>query len=217
LEVISLFAAQAAAAVANARLFDTLERAYSELETAYNATLEGWVQALDLRDKETEGHTVRVSRLAVELARAAGMDDDDLDDVRRGALLHDIGKIGIPDSVLLKPGPLDAEERRIIERHPDLANAMLARIPRLQPAAAIPYCHHERWDGSGYPRGLKGEEIPLAARVFAVVDVWDALRSDRPYRGAWPEEKVRAYLGDNAGTLFDPAVVRVFLESVRPG
>jgi GAF domain-containing protein len=216
LEVAALLAAQAAAAVASARLYEDLERAFSELEHAYDATLEGWVRALDLRDKETEGHTQRVSRMAVELARAMGVPEGGLVHVRRGALLHDIGKIGIPDAILLKPGPLNGDETRVMRRHAELAHAMLASIPHLAPALAIPFGHHERWDGSGYPRGLQGEEIPLAARLFAVIDVWDALSHDRHYRRAWPQEEALQYLRDHAGTLFDPRVVEAFLTTFFP-
>jgi HD-GYP domain-containing protein (c-di-GMP phosphodiesterase class II) len=134
-----------------------------------------------------------------------------LPNIRRGALLHDIGKMGIPDSVLLKPSALTEEEWAIMHQHPVAAYEMLAPIALLKSALDIPYCHHERWDGGGYPRGLKGEEIPLAARIFSVVDVWDALRSDRPYRPGWPEERVRDYLGKRAGADFDPRVVEAFL------
>jgi HD-GYP domain-containing protein (c-di-GMP phosphodiesterase class II) len=215
-EVVTLFAEQAAAAIANARLFDDLERANAELEAAYDATLEGWVHALDLRDRETEGHTQRVSRMTVELARAMGVEERELVHFRRGAMLHDIGKIAVPDQILFKPGPLTEEERGIMQRHTGHANAMLARIGYLRPALDIPFCHHEWWDGSGYPRGLSGEEIPLAARVFAVVDVWDALTSDRPYRRAWPPEKVRRHIEEGAGSHFDPRVVAMFFATVCP-
>lgn len=183
----------------------------TELVLAYDTTLAGWSKALDMRDKKTEGHTLRVTEITLRLARIMGMKEDELVHVRRGALLHDIGKMGIPDSVLLKPGLLNNEEWEIMRKHPVYAYELLSPIAYLRPALDIPYCHHERWDGTGYPRGLKREDIPLAARVFAVVDVWDALRSDRPYRPAWPEEKVREYLRSQAGTLLDPKVVEVFL------
>ena len=158
-----------------------------ELVLAYDATIEGWSRALDLRDRETEGHTERVVDLTLRLARAMGMADTELVHIRRGALLHDIGKMGVPDSILLKPGALTDEEWVTMHRHPLLAYNLLNAISYLRPAIDIPYCHHEKWDGSGYPRGLRGEQIPLPARLFAIVDVWDALRSDRPYRKAWPE------------------------------
>ena len=157
----------------------------AELFQAYDATIEGWSRALDYRDHETEGHSRRVTELTLRLARALGMNEEELVHVRRGALLHDIGKMGVPDRVLLKPGPLDDGEWEIMRRHPSLAREMLWPITFLRPALNIPYCHHEKWNGSGYPQCLQGEQIPLAARLFAVVDVWDALRSDRPYRKAW--------------------------------
>jgi HD-GYP domain-containing protein (c-di-GMP phosphodiesterase class II) len=186
-----------------------------ELMLAYDSTLEGWSQALDLRDKETEGHTRRVTVATARLAQQMGLGAGELVHVKRGAMLHDIGKMGIPDSILLKPGPLTEEEWKVMRLHPVYAYKMLSPIPFLRPAIDIPYCHHEKWDGSGYPSGLKGEEIPLAARIFMVVDVWDALRSDRPYRRAWSEEKVRGYIGKLAGTHFDPDVVQAFLNTTN--
>jgi PAS domain S-box-containing protein len=193
-----------------------LQRAHLELAQAYETTLEGWSHALDLRDKETEGHTQRVTEMTLCLARAIGLSEAELVQVRRGALLHDIGKMGIPDSILLKPGPLSEEEWEVMRKHPSYAHDLLEPIGYLHEALAIPYCHHEKWDGTGYPRGLKGEQIPLAARLFAVVDVWDALRSDRPYRAGWPEEQVREHIRSLAGTHFDPEVVRVFLTLTTP-
>jgi putative nucleotidyltransferase with HDIG domain len=178
---------------------------------AYESTLEGWSRALDLRDKETEGHTLRVTEMALSLARAIGVPEEDLVHIRRGSLLHDIGKMGIPDSILLKPSSLSPEEWAIMQKHPMYAYEMLFPISYLRPAIDIPYCHHEKWDGTGYPRGLKGEQIPLAARIFAVVDVWDALRSDRVYQPHWPEEKVYEYLQAQAGKHFDPQIVRSFM------
>jgi len=202
-----------------ARAFDemaeTLERRRVELTLAYDTTLEGWSRALELRDIETKGHTQRVTELTIRLAHAMGMNDAKLVHVRRGALLHDIGKMGIPDSILLKPSPLTEEEWAIIRKHPVYAHEMLSPIAFLRPALDIPYCHHEKWDGTGYPRGLKGEEIPLAARIFAVVDVWDALRSDRLYRPAWPEEKALEYIREQAGKHFDPGIVEAFLQVVE--
>jgi PAS domain S-box-containing protein len=188
-----------------------LQRAHLELAQAYETTLEGWSRALDLRDKETEGHTQRVTDMTVRLARAIGLSEAELVQVRRGALLHDIGKMGIPDSILLKPGPLTEAEWEVMRKHPSYAHDLLTPIAYLHEALDIPYCHHEKWDGSGYPRGLKGEHIPLAARLFAVVDVWDALRSDRPYRAGWPDERVREHIRSLAGTHFDREVVRLFL------
>ncbi|MGB0389275.1 MAG: HD domain-containing phosphohydrolase [Ardenticatenaceae bacterium] len=186
-----------------------------ELQHAYEATLEGWSQALDLRDKETKGHSERVTEMALRLARAMGLDQDKLVHIRRGALLHDIGKLGIPDGILLKQGSLTTEEWSIMRRHPDYAYKWLTSIDYLRPALEIPYCHHERWDGTGYPRGLKGEEIPLSARIFTVVDIWDALLSDRPYRPSWSKEQVREYIRSLAGTHLDPQVVKVFLEITK--
>jgi len=212
LELISAFADQAAVAIESARLFEDLQESHRELERAYQATLEGWVRALDLRDKETEGHTQRVTILTYRLARAMGMSDHELVHITRGALLHDIGKMGIPDGILLKPGQLTEEERKLIQKHPVYAYEMLRPIDFLAPALDIPYCHHEKWDGTGYPRGLKGEEIPFAARIFPVIDVWDALTSDRPYRKAMPYEEVRQLIQAGSGKHFDPRVVEAFMD-----
>jgi len=188
-----------------------LEATHRALTEAYDSTLEGWVRALDLRDRETEGHTQRVTRLTMKLARRMGIPEKDIVHVRRGALLHDIGKIGIPDSVLRKPGPLDEAEWELMRQHPVWAHEMISAIAFLEPALDIPYCHHEWWDGTGYPRGLSGDAIPLAARVFAVTDAWDALRSDRLYSPEWDEQEVMAYLREQAGGQFDPSVVEEFL------
>ncbi len=204
-------AGQAAIAIDNASLFEVLQRSNQELTVAYDATIEGWSRALELRDKETEGHSQRVTQMTLRLARALNMSEEEMISVRRGALLHDIGKMGVPDSILLKPGALTEEERAIMCLHTVYAYEMLAPITFLRQAIDIPYCHHERWDGKGYPRGLKGEEIPLAARLFAVVDIWDALSSNRPYRQAWPSEKVREHLRSLAGNHLDPQAVELFL------
>ena len=211
LDFLETLGEQAAIAVDNSLLFADLQRSNTDLELAYDTTLEGWSRALDLRDKETEGHTQRVTEVTERLAGSMGLSETELMQIRRGGLLHDIGKMGIPDSILLKPGPLTAEEWAIMRKHPLYAFELLAPIAYLRPALDIPYCHHEKWDGSGYPRQLKGEAIPLSARIFAVVDVWDALRSDRPYRPAWPEEQVREHIRGLAGTHFDPRVVQAFL------
>ncbi len=211
-ELLEALAGQAAIAIDNARLFAGLEKSNTELRLAYDATIEGWSRAMDLRDKETEGHTLRVTELTVKLARMMGMDEAQLVHVWRGGLLHDMGKLGIPDSILLKPDKLTDEEWEIMRRHPQFAYEMLAPIEYLRPALDIPYCHHEKWDGTGYPRGLKGEQIPLVARIFAVVDVYDALTSDRPYRPAWPKEKVLEHIRAGAGTHFDPQVVEAFFQ-----
>jgi len=175
LGMITAFADQAVVEIYNAPLFEELEASNHELQEAYQATLEGWVQALDMRDKETEGHTQRVTILTERLARSLGVEGIELVNITRGALLHDIGKMAIPDGILLKPGKLTDDERALMQKHPIYAYDMLKRIEFLLPAIDIPYCHHEKWDGTGYPRGMKGEEIPFAARIFPVIDVWDAL------------------------------------------
>jgi PAS domain S-box-containing protein len=211
LAFLETLAGQAAIAIDSAELFDGLQRSNTELSIAYDATIEGWSRALDLRDKETEGHTERVTEMTLKLARSAGISEEDLVPIRRGALLHDIGKMAIPDSILLKPGPLDEREWEIMRQHPTQAFQLLSPIIYLRLALDIPYCHHEKWNGTGYPRGLKGDVIPLAARLFAVVDVWDALRSDRPYRAGWPEEKVIEHIQAGSGTHFDPHAVELFL------
>ncbi|MBN1453143.1 MAG: PAS domain S-box protein [Anaerolineales bacterium] len=186
----------------------------AELLIAYDETLEGWARALDLRDNDTVDHSVRVIDLTMDLARALGIPEPDLIHVRRGALLHDIGKMGIPDAILLKPGPLTEEEWRVMRMHPVFAYDLLSNIPFLRPALEIPYYHHEKWDGSGYPRGLSGEQIPLAARIFSIVDVWDALGSDRPYRARWTRGNILEYVRREAGTRFDPKIVELFLKMV---
>jgi PAS domain S-box-containing protein len=192
-----------------------LQDAHERLQDAYQKTIEGWVRALDLRDRETEGHTQRVTELTVKLARKLGFSEEELTHIRRGALLHDMGKMAIPDEILQKPGPLNEIEWEKMRRHPVYAYEMLSPISYLHPALEIPYCHHERWDGSGYPRGLKGEDIPLVARLFAIVDVWDALCSDRPYRKKMPPPEVMAYLRDKSGNLFEPRLVDVFLAMIE--
>ncbi len=192
-----------------------LEHSQKQLQHSYDATLEGWARALDLRDKETENHTLRVTQLALAIAEQMGASPCELEAIRRGALLHDIGKMGIPDSILLKPDRLTDEEWAIMRRHPTYAYELLSPITYLKSALEIPYCHHEKWDGSGYPRGLRGDQIPLAARIFAVADVWDALGSDRPYRQAWQPERMIAHIQAGTGTHFDPQVVQVFMRVVR--
>jgi putative nucleotidyltransferase with HDIG domain len=215
LDFLEAIAGQAAIAIENTTLFQDLQTMNDELSQAYDSTIEGWSRALDLRDKETEGHTRRVTELTLELARVFEFSDAELVHIRRGALLHDIGKMGVPDKILLKEGALTPEEWDIMRQHPVHAHEMLLPINYLRPALDIPSCHHEKWDGTGYPRGLKGEEIPLIARIFAVVDVWDALTSDRPYRLAWTTEKVLAYIQEGTGRQFDPHVVEVCLEYIK--
>ena len=210
LDFFGTLADQAAIAIENSQLFADLQHTNSELLLAYDEAIEGWSRAMDLRDKETEGHTLRVTELTLQLARASGLPEQELIHVHHGCLLHDIGKMGVPDHILLKPDELSDQEWAIMRKHPELAYEMLSSIRFLKDALDIPYCHHEKWDGTGYPRGLKGEQIPLPARLFAVVDVWDALTSDRPYRKAWSKEKALAYIHEQAGKQFDPMAVEMF-------
>lgn len=198
------------------RNHDRIRRAEQKGQLAYERTLEAWSRALEYRDRETDGHSRRVTDLTVRLARELGIGEPELTRIRWGALLHDIGKLAIPDRILLKPGPLCEEERELIKLHPVYARDMLAEIPFLNTLDDIPYHHHERWDGSGYPQGLRGEEIPRAARIFAIVDVWEALSSKRPYREAWDRERILAFMRSGSGTAFDPAILEVFLERVAP-
>ena len=216
MDFLEVLAGQTAIAVDSASLLANYQRTNRELFNAYDSTIEGWSHALDLRDKETEGHTLRVTEMTMKLAKMTGTSEAELVNIRRGALLHDIGKMGVPDSILLKPGQLTDEELIVMRKHPIFAFELLSPIAYLRPALDIPYCHHEKWDGSGYPRGLKGEQIPLVARLFAVVDVWDALRSNRPYRkGVWTEEKVIEYIQSQSGTHFDPNAVELFINMMN--
>lgn len=216
IRLLSAIADMVGNAMANLVLTEDLKRSHTELTLAYDSTLEGWARALELRDHETEGHTRRVTRLTVDLARSMGITGTELDHLRRGVILHDIGKMGIPDSILLKPGKLSEDEWEIMRQHPRYAYEMLSPIQFLSQSIDIPYCHHEKWDGTGYPRQLKGEQIPLAARIFCIVDVYDALTSSgRPYREAWSEEKVQAYIQEQTGKHFDPQVVDAFFELMR--
>ena len=196
----------------NSNLEQKVQQRTKALEDAYESTLEGWAKALELRDKETEGHSRRVTELAVQLGEKIGLPAEDLVEIRRGALIHDIGKMGIPNKILHKPGPLSSEEWEIMKRHPGIGYDLLAHIPFLERALEITCAHHERWDGSGYPNQFSGEEIPLFARIFAVVDNWDALLADRPYRKAWEQSQVVAYLTENRGVKFDPNVVDAFFD-----
>jgi len=210
MEFLHTLAGQAAIAIDSSQLFENLQRSNQELMQAYDTTLEGWARALELRDRETEGHTRRVTELTLHLARFMGISDSEMVNIHRGVLLHDIGKMGVPDHILRKTGKLDDHEWTEMRQHPIYAYNLLSPISYLRSALDIPYCHHEHWDGGGYPRGLKGEQIPLSARIFSVIDIWDALLSDRPYRKAWPREKVEEYLKDVAGTILDPRIVDVF-------
>ncbi len=211
LEMLSAFGNQATVAIDNARLLDGLEQAHEELMIAYDETLEGWASFIELKDKDTEGHTRRVTYLTEMLAKKMGMGGEDLVHIKRGALLHDIGKMGVPDHILKKPGSLSSDERLIMEVHPDLAKDVLEKINFLHPSIDIPYSHHEKWDGTGYPKNLKGKEIPIAARIFAVVDVWDALTSKRIYRERSSPKEARAFIRAESGKHFDPEVVKHFL------
>jgi putative nucleotidyltransferase with HDIG domain len=217
LEFLEALAGQAAITIDTAQLFENLQRANLDLNLAYDATIEGWSRAMDLRDHETEGHTLRVTDLTMKLARAMHISESQLTAIRRGALLHDIGKMGVPDAILLKEEELTDEEWAMMRQHPQLAHDMLAPIAYLNDALDIPYCHHEKWDGTGYPQGLKGDRIPLIARIFAIVDVWDALTNDRTYRRKWTKQKALQYLKEQSGRHFDPQVVVVFLKQIGKG
>jgi PAS domain S-box-containing protein len=215
MEFLEMLAQQSAIAINNAELLNSLQISNNDLKNAYDSTLQGWVEALDLRDKENDGHSLRVTDATLRLAIHFNFEDKEMTGIKRGALLHDIGKISISDTILNKPGPLSDEEWIIMRKHPEFAFQLLSKTRYLRDALVIPYCHHEKWDGSGYPRGLKGEAIPLAARIFAIVDVWDALISDRPYRSAWSREKALEYIQAQSGKHFDPQVVKVFVEYLK--
>jgi PAS domain S-box-containing protein len=215
LDFLHSLAGQAAMAIEDYQLVKSLHRANQDLLQAYDETIEGWSHALDLRDKETEGHSRNVAEMTVKLARFASISDEELIQIRRGALLHDIGKMGVPDSILLKHDKLTDEEWAVMRKHPVFAFELLSPIACLHSALDIPYCHHEKWDGSGYPRGLNGSQIPLAARLFAVIDVWEALTSDRPYREGWTKEHVIEHIKSLSGTHFDPKIVELFLNMIN--
>ena len=214
LNFLETLGGQAAIAIENSMLFRDLQRSNFELALAYDATIEGWSRALDLRDRETEGHTQRVTDMTLKLARKMGLSEERLILIKRGALLHDIGKMGVPDQILHKPEQLSKEEQALMRKHPQLAYDMLEPIAYLRDALNIPYCHHEKWDGTGYPRGLAGTQIPLEARLFALVDVWDAITTDRPYRKSWPRKKALKYIREQSGKYFDPKMVEMFLEEM---
>ena len=214
LNFLETLGGQTAIAIENSILFQDLQRSNFELAMAYDATIEGWSRALDLRDRETEGHTQRVTDMTLKLARKMGLSEERLILIRRGALLHDIGKMGVPDTILHKPEELTAEEQQIMRKHPQLAYDMLEPIAYLRDALNIPYCHHEKWDGTGYPRGLAGTQIPLEARLFAIVDVWDAITTDRPYRKGWSRKKALKYIREQSGHYFDPQLVEMFLQEM---
>ena len=214
-DFLNSLAGQAAIAIDSVSLFNDLQRSNADLRLAYESTLEGWSAALDLRDRETEGHTQRVTKLTEQIAISMGITGNELLNIRRGALLHDIGKVGVPDRILHKRGPLTSYEWKIMRKHPQFAHDMLSPIGYLHDALDIPFCHHEKWDGSGYPRGLKGEEIPLAARIFAVADVYDALTSNRPYRAGWSRSRTLKYILDQTGIHFDPKIVELFMRQMQ--
>jgi PAS domain S-box-containing protein len=211
-EQLQAFADQAGIAINNAQLMGQLQQTNLDLLTAYNTTILGWAKALELRDYETQGHSQRVTDLTLSLAEQMGIEEPQLTHIRYGALLHDIGKLGIPDAVLFKHGPLTEAEWRTMRMHPVYAHQVLAHIPYLAASIEIPYCHHEHWDGSGYPNGLKGEQIPLAARIFTIIDVWDSLLSNRPYHNAWSKQDALVYMNNQSGKIFDPTILRVFIE-----
>jgi PAS domain S-box-containing protein len=201
----------------NSELENRVQERTRDLAEAYDTTLEGFARALELRDKETEGHSRRVTENTLKIAQKLNLPEDLMEDIRSGAILHDIGKISIPDAILHKKGKLNSDERKTIQGHPETAYKLLAPIPFLKSALEIPYCHHEKWDGTGYPQGLKGEEIPLSARIFAVADVWDALSNDRPYNNAWAREDIIRYFAEQSGKHFDPYIVKIFLAMVNEG
>jgi len=215
LDLCAALSSQSALAISNAKLYKQAQQTVVDITRAYDATLEGWSLALEMRDHDTKEHTHRVTDLTVILARRMGILEEQLVDIRRGALLHDIGKMGVPDAILRKPAALTKSEWEIMKKHPEFAYQFLSQIEYLRPALDIPYCHHEKWDGTGYPRNLKGEQIPLAVRIFSVVDVYDALISDRPYRKAWKKEDALAYLREQSGKHFYPEAVRAFLEMLK--
>jgi response regulator RpfG family c-di-GMP phosphodiesterase len=215
IKLLSSIAEMAGIAVHRIRLFEELQTTGEALASAYDETIKGWADALELRDQETEGHSERVTELTLKMARHMGISEEQIIHIYRGSLLHDIGKMGVSDTILLKPGPLTEREWEIMHHHPIYAYDMLTPIAYLKPALNIPYCHHEKYDGSGYPRGLKGEAIPLEARIFAVIDVFDALTSDRPYRKAWSRKEALEYIKKESGTHFDPQVVDLFLDLIK--
>jgi putative nucleotidyltransferase with HDIG domain len=217
LDFLKIIAGQAAIAIDNALMFKELQISNLELNLAYDATIEGLSRALDLRDKETEEHTRRVTDITLKLASALGVEEGDMIHIRRGAILHDIGKVAIPDQILFKPGPLVDEEWTVMRRHPDIAVELLSPVTYLTPALEIPHWHHEKWDGTGYPDQLQGERIPFSARLFAFADVYDALTSDRPYRPAWQAKEAVQYIENQSGRHFDPQILPTFLELVQSG
>jgi HD-GYP domain-containing protein (c-di-GMP phosphodiesterase class II) len=215
LDFLNIISGQTAIAIDSAMMFKELQRSNFELSLAYNATIDGWSRTLDMRDREAEGHTRRVTDITVRLAAIMGVEESELIHIRRGATLHDIGKVAIPDNILFKPGPLTQEEWDTMRQHPRYAVELLSPINYLAPAMDIPHWHHEKWDGTGYPDQLYGENIPFSARLFSLVDVYDALQSDRPFRSAWPKQDVIQYIESQSGKHFDPNLVPDFLNLVE--
>jgi HD-GYP domain-containing protein (c-di-GMP phosphodiesterase class II) len=215
LDFLSTMANQAAAAIDSANLYQDLQRTNAELSLAYDSAIESWAQVLELSNRENGAHAYRVVELTIKLARSMGIAEQELMHFRRGALLHDVGKLGISENILNKPGPLNETEWKIMQTHPQLANELLSSINYLAPALDIPHYHHERWDGSGYPDGLREEQIPFPARLFAVVDVFDALTSNRPYRSAWSRQVALNHIQQSSVKLFDPVVVKAFLQIMK--
>ena len=213
IDFIETLAGQTAIAIDNVQLLNDIQRSNAELQISYDHTLEGWAKALDIRNHENESHTRVVTQLSLRVAKVLGVKDEMMINIRRGALLHDIGKLEVPESIILKPGPLTEEEWVTMRQHPIMAFNIMAPVEFLKPALEIPYSHHERWDGTGYPRGLKGENIPIEARIFAIANVWDSLRNDRPYRKAWPENVIREYMLSERGKYFDPAILDIFMNT----
>lgn len=201
----------------NTELEDRVVARTRELADAYDTMLEGFARALELRDKETEGHSRRVTENTMKIAQKMGISGEALEDIRSGSILHDIGKISIPDKILHKPARLTVEEREIVEQHPETAYKLLLPITYLNKAIEIPFSHHEKWDGTGYPQKLKGKRIPVSARIFAIADVWDALSNDRPYHESWSREKIIRYFIDESGKHFDPEIMNIFLEMLEKG
>jgi HD-GYP domain-containing protein (c-di-GMP phosphodiesterase class II) len=202
---------QASIAIDNAEMFDRLQRTNLDLSLAYEATIEGWSRAMEFRGHEKSGHSLYLADVTLKIAQEMGIPEEEWADIRRGVLLHDIGMIGLPDSILFKKGPLDETELEKVRQHPRMAYDLLSPITYLRNALEIPYNHHEYYDGSGYPRGINGQQIPLSVQIFTLVDIWDALGSDRPFREAWPKERVYKYLSDQAGKKINPGVYQTFM------
>jgi HD-GYP domain-containing protein (c-di-GMP phosphodiesterase class II) len=210
LEFLETLAGRAAIAIDNTTLFADLQRSNTELSLAYDSTLEGWARVMDRRAQEPDGHSLRVAETSLLLGQGLRLEPDDLVQLRRGALLHDLGMLLVPESALLRPAALSEAEVALVRQHPAYAHELMQSVGYLHRAAEGVLGHHERWDGSGYPHGLQAEQAPLAARILAVADVWDSLRAPRLYRPPWTDAAARAYLVEQSGKLFDPRVIAVF-------